>query len=103
MQCDSASDTSHFHSCQQQKRTFITARHDLIVRTLQASRAQSPGSMVLNGSGPTWTLPFPSLLLDVAITHPASPSRKSPTPLAAAATAENAKISKYLSCWRVMG
>jgi len=99
-----ASDTSHFHSCQQQKRTSITARHDLIVRTL-AKLFRQVGAVVhieprIYGSErlrPDMDITFPdrTLMLDVAITHPASPSRKSPTPLAAAAIAENAKISKY--------
>jgi len=39
--------------------------------------------------------PDQTLMMDVAITHPAAPSRHSSTPLAAATVTENAKISKY--------
>ena len=41
------------------------------------------------------TFPDRTLLLDVAVTHPASPSRTSSTPLAAAAYTEKAKYTKY--------
>ena len=41
------------------------------------------------------TFPDRTLMLDVAVTHPASPSRTSSTPLAAAAYTEKAKYTKY--------
>lgn len=98
------SDASHFHSCQQQKRTSITARHDLIVRTL-AKLFRQVGAVVhieprIYGSErlrPDMDITFPdrTLMLDVAVTHPASPSRTSSTPLAAAAYTEKAKYTKY--------
>ena len=99
-----AEDASHFHSCTRQKRTSITVRHDLVVRTL-AKLFRKVGAVVhieprIYGSErlrPDLDITFPdrTLMLDVAITHPASPSRSSSTPLAAAAIAENAKIVKY--------
>ena len=104
--CDAglASDLSHFHSCRLQKRTAITARHDFVVRTL-AKLFRQVGAVVhveprIYGSErlrPDLDITFPdqSLMVDVAITHPASPSRTSANPLAAAGIAEQAKIAKY--------
>jgi hypothetical protein len=99
-----ASDPTHFHFCQHQKRTAITARHDLVVRTL-AKLFRQVGAVVhieprIYGSErlrPDMDITFPdrTLMLDVAITHPASPSRTSSTPLAAAAYTEKAKSTKY--------
>ena len=98
------SDLSHFHSCRLQKRTAITARHDFIVRTL-AKLFRQVGAVVhveprIYGSErlrPDLDITFPdqSLMVDVAVTHPAAPSRNSTNPLAAAGVAEQAKFAKY--------
>ena len=42
-------------------------------------------------------LPDRSILADVAVVHPAAPSRKRLTPLSATRDIENAKAAKYLS------
>lgn len=99
-----SSDVSHFHSCRLQKRTSITARHDLVVRTL-AKLFKQVGAVVhieprVYGSDrlrPDMEITFPerTMLLDVAICHPTSPSRTSSTPLKSAADAEKVKITKY--------
>ena len=83
---------------------MLTARHDLIVRTL-AKLFRQVSAVVhveprIYGSErlrPDLDIIFPdqTLMMDVAITHPAAPSRHSSTPLAAATVTENAKISKY--------
>ena len=105
--CDKAAlanDASHFHSCKNQKRTSITARHDFVVRAL-AKLFRQVGAVVhieprIYGSErlrPDLDITFPdlSLMVDVAVSHPAAPSRTSPTPLAAAAIVERSKSVKY--------
>ena len=99
-----ADDVSHFHSCQKQKRTSITARHDFIVRAL-AKLFRRVGAVVhieprIYGSErlrPDLDITFPdqSFMVDVAVTHPTAPSRQQATPLAAASHVEHTKSAKY--------
>ena len=82
----------------------ITARHDALVKVV-ASMFKRAGGMVtieVKCDGETRIrpdieiiLPDRSLLVDVAVVHPAAPSRRSQAVLAAARDIENAKLAKY--------
>ena len=97
-------DPAHFHSCHLLKRTAITARHDMIVRSL-ANFFRMVGAVVhiepriigFERRRPDLDIISAdrSLLIDVAVAHPAAPSRNSLTPLAAAASTEATKVGKY--------
>ena len=98
------SDPAHFHSCRKLKRTAMTVRHDNIVRILakffrsvDAVVRIEPRMVGFKRLIPDLEIMFPdrSLLIDVAIAHPSSPSRNSLTPLAAANSAETTKVGKY--------
>ncbi len=99
-------DPAHFHSCPRLMPRAITARHDALVQVL-ASMFKRAGAMVsieVKCDGETrvrpdleFVLPDRSLLVDVAVVHPAAPSRRSHTALAAARDIENVKAAKYRS------
>jgi len=82
----------------------MTVRHDNIVRILakffrsvDAVVRIEPRMVGFKRLIPDLEIMFPdrSLLIDVAIAHPSSPSRNSLTPLAAANSAETTKVGKY--------
>ena len=100
-------DPQHFFSCRLLKRKAMTQRHDSIVRLLRDlfykvgavvhvepriydTKRVRPDLDIL--------LPDQNLMLDVAITHPGAPSRKSVKPLAAANATEATKNRDY-SAW----
>ena len=97
-------DPAHFHSCPRLMPRAITARHDALVQVV-ASMFKRAGGMVtieVKCEGETRIrpdieiiLPDRSLLVDVAVVHPAAPSRRSQAVLAAARDIENAKSAKY--------
>ena len=78
-------DPAHFHSCPRLMPRAITARHDALVQVV-ASMFKRAGGMVtieVKCEGETRIrpdieiiLPDRSLLVDVAVVHPAAPSRK---------------------------
>ena len=83
----------------------ITARHDTLVQIL-ANMFKRAGvvNIEVKCEGETRVRPDieiilsdRSLLVDVAVVHPAAPSRRSPVALAAARDIENAKAAKYRS------
>ena len=104
-------DPDHF-SCQNLRRSTVTSRHDSIVRLLakHLRRASAlvheeqrfPGERKLR---PDLDVFFSDeyLLVDVVVTHPAAPSRKSIKPLAAAGDWERRKVNKYESLAAVHG
>jgi hypothetical protein len=100
-----ASDPDHFLSCKLLRRTIVTTRHDLIVRSL-ASFIRSAGGAVyvepkfLGSLRPDAKVYFPShsATVDVSITHPSCPSyalQGSKSPLAVAKLRESIKHNKY--------
>ena len=105
-------DPDHFLSCQNLRRSAVTSRHDSIVRLLakHLRRASAlvheeqrfPGERKLR---PDLDVFFSDeyLLVDVVVTHPAAPSRKSIKPLAAAGDWERRKVNKYESLAAVHG
>ena len=99
-------DSAHFHSCPRLMPRAVTARHDGIVQLLAAvfRRAGALVSIEVKYEGENRVrpdleiiLPDRSILADVAVVHPAAPSRKRLTPLSATRDIENAKAAKYLS------
>ena len=99
-----ANDASHFHSCYKQRRTSVTTRHDFVVRALAKLFRQVGGTVHIEtriyGSErlrPDLHITFPdqSFMVDVAVTHPAAPSKTNAVPLAAAKVVEHAKSEKY--------
>ena len=83
----------------------ITARHDTLVQIL-ANMFKRAGvvNIEVKCEGETRVrpdleiiLPDRSLLVDVAVVHPAAPSRRRVVALAAARDIENAKAAKYRS------
>ena len=97
-------DAAHFQSCIDQRRTSVTARHDFVVRALAALFRHveawvhiEPRIYRVERLRPDLEVTFPdqTLLIDVAIAHPAAPSRSSVLPLAATAGPEREKIKKY--------
>jgi hypothetical protein len=88
-------DTAHFHSCIQLKGA-VTARHNRLVVFLANVQVEyrpfgekrvRPDLLVV--------LPEVSLFVDVVVSHPAAPSRKSVEPLAMARQAEREKAATY--------
>lgn len=105
-------DPGHFHSCVQLKRGTLL-RHDLILKLL-AKFFRSIGAIVrveprvyANDERKIpdldILLPDRSFFVDVAITHPNSPSRDSARPLAAAQALEAHKAWKYRSISEARG
>src|SRR5262249_6984276 len=100
-------DFNHFLSCKLLRRTIITTRHDLIVRTLASFIRQAGGAVFVEpkfmGSlRPDAQVHFPAntINFDVSVTHPSAPSyalQGSKSPLAVATRRENAKNTKYLN------
>jgi len=99
------SDPGHFHSCPKLMPRAITARHDTLVQIL-ANMFKRAGvvNIEVKCEGETRVRPDieiilsdRSLLVDVAVVHPAAPSRRSHVALAAARDIENAKAAKYRS------
>jgi hypothetical protein len=98
------SDPGHFHSCPRLMPRAITTRHDHIVNLL-ARFFKRAGALVrveakVMGQSRIRPdleiiLPDQTLLVDIAVAHPAAPSRKSTRPLATARIIENAKSTKY--------
>ena len=98
-------DPGHFHSCPKLMPRAITARHDTLVQIL-ANMFKRAGvvNIEVKCEGETRVRPDieiilsdRSLLVDVAVVHPAAPSRRSHVALAAARDIENAKAAKYRS------
>ena len=96
-------DPAHFHSCSRMMPRAITGRHDSIVQVL-ANMFKRVGevNIEVKCDGETRVRPDieivlsdRSLLVDVAVVHPAAPSRRSLAALAAARDIENAKLAKY--------
>jgi len=92
------SDAQHFFSCKLLKRKAMTVRHDSIVRLLRdlfhkvtAVVHVEPRLYDVKRIRPDLDilLSNQALMLDVAVTHPGAPSRKSPKPLAAASEMEH--------------
>ena len=104
-------DTAHFHSCQQLK-SVVTVRHNRLV-TMLAKVLRNAGAYVQveycpfgdNRSRPDLTvvLPEESYFMDVVVSHPAAPSRKSTEPLAVARQAERDKVNTYGELARAHG
>jgi len=104
--CDAklGEDPQHFFSCRHLRRKAMTQRHDSIVRILRDlfhkvgavvhveprlydTKRVRPDLDIL--------LPDQNLMLDVAVTHPGAPSRKSVKPLAAATAIQSNKTRDY--------
>jgi len=100
-----AVDPNHFLSCKLFRRTIVTTRHDLIVRSLAAFIRTAGGAVYVEpkfyGSArPVAQIHFPShtSTFDVSVTHPAAQTfvlQASRSPLAAAKLREAIKKSKY--------
>jgi len=96
-----APDPNHFLSCKIFRRTIVTTRHDLIVRSLASFTRSAGGSVYIEpkffgGRRPDAQVHFPSgsSSLDVSITHPAATSYAvmgSKLPLSVAKYREQAK------------
>jgi len=100
-----APDPNHFLSCKLFRRTIVTTRHDLLVRTLATFIRAAGGAVYVEpkffGSlRPDAHVYFAveSCTYDCSVTHPASPHlslQGSKTPLAVAKLRETAKHRKY--------
>jgi len=97
-------DNGHFLSCENLRRSAVTARHDSIVRVLAkflrratALVHEEPRFYNTTKLRPDLDVVFPDeyLMVDVVVTHPAAPSRKTIYPLAAAEEWERRKVNKY--------
>jgi hypothetical protein len=105
-------DPAHFLSCSKLKASAMTTRHDWIV-TLLAKLLRGVGAVVrveprifgADRKRPDLDILFPNrqLLVDVTVAHPAAPSRKSRTRLAAATAAEAKKHRQYDSLAKRQG
>ena len=76
----------------------ITARHDALVQVVASMFKRAGGMVTIEVNvrpDIEIILPDRSLLVDVAVVHPAAPSRRSQAVLAAARDIENAKSAKY--------
>src|SRR3569623_1369726 len=99
-----ADDSQHFFSCKKLKRKAMTVRHDAFVRLLRdafhhvgAVVHVEPRLYDTERVRPDLDilLPDQNVMLDVAVTHPGAPCRKSDRPLAAASDIQSIKNRKY--------
>jgi hypothetical protein len=97
-------DPQHFYSCGQLKRKAMTVRHDSVVRLLRDSFHHVGAVVHVEPRLYDTTrvrpdldvlLPNLNLMLDVAVTHPGAPSRKSDRCLAAANDLQATKNRRY--------
>jgi len=101
---DLADDSQHYFSCDLLKRKAMTVRHDAIVRLLRdafhhvgAVVHVEPRLYDTERVRPDLDilLPDQNVMIDVAVTNPVAPCRKTPYPLAAANDLQSTKNRKY--------
>src|SRR3569623_1893719 len=102
-----ADDSQHFFSCKKLMRKAMTVRHDAIVRLLRdafhhvgAVVHVEPRLYDTERVRPDLDilLPDQNVMINVAVTNPVAPCRKTPYPLAAANDLQSTKNRKYANC-----